>query len=123
MPACPCDHLRGSSTGPGWFCQVRVEVDYRYVNRRTLLMHLPCFHGLQNSICCTEHSLAIAFWYVLKRSLVLRSAPRPKSTTGKTKQTDTARPVTTDATANYSQGITVNKDFGYKPQEQTSIER
>lgn len=48
-----------------------------------------------------------------------RRSQGPKSA----KPTESVRPVSTDATASYSQGITLSKDMGYKPQEQSSIER
>ncbi len=41
----------------------------------------------------------------------------------KNKQSEPARPVSTDALASYSQGISLSKELGYKPQEQTSVER
>lgn len=41
----------------------------------------------------------------------------------KNKQSEPARPVSTDALASYSQGVSLSKDLGYKPQEQTSVER
>ena len=54
--------------------------------------------------------------------LLLHRRQVPKS--AKSKQpADLVRPVSTDATASYSQGISINKDMGYKPQEQTSLER
>ena len=54
---------------------------------------------------------------------LLRRTQAPKSVKSNPKQAEHVRPVSTDATASYSQGVTVNKDFGYIPQEQTSIER
>lgn len=39
------------------------------------------------------------------------------------KPTESVRPVSTDATASYGQGITLSREIGYKPQEQSSIER
>lgn len=39
------------------------------------------------------------------------------------KQTESARPVSTDALASYSQGVSISKELGYKPQETTSIEQ
>ncbi len=41
----------------------------------------------------------------------------------KNKQSEPARPVSTDALASYSQGVSLSKELGYKPQEQTSVER
>lgn len=72
-----------------------------------ILCHDPdhCFPSMPFSERCCLH-----------RSQVSKNA--------KSKQTaDSARPVSTDATASYSQGITLSKNMGYKPQEQTAIER
>lgn len=64
----------------------------------------------------------MVFQACLSATLLLHRSQVSKN--AKSKQAaDSARPVSTDATASYSQGITLSKNMGYKPQEQTSIER
>ena len=59
----------------------------------------------------------------IDRAASLRRGQSSKGAKKTVKQTESARPVSTDALASYSQGVSLNKELGYKPQETTSIEQ
>lgn len=122
VPARARYHQRGTSAGAQWFCKVRPLTFRLACDGRWDCTDQPC-----TSVCTyvavglvsSEMRVFFSCMPSPYTSCCLHRSHGPQSV----KPTESVRPVSTDATASYGQGITLSREIGYKPQEQSSIER